>query len=138
MKFAHFETLERRQLLAGVTIITHGQGGSANGDVKTAADLMAERAGGASQFVMTVTSVSGKAKVTSFTRDAGSPDPNTTSNGEIIIRLDWSDVSSFTTSSIASAVADYLLTAKPTGHSLLEGELALAGPSRRASAVSNL
>ena len=34
------EALERRQLLSGVTIITHGQGGDAGGAVKQTADLM--------------------------------------------------------------------------------------------------
>src|SRR5437870_6074902 len=54
------EALERRQLLSGVTIITHGQGGDAGGAVKQTADLIAERAGGATQYVMTVADKNGK------------------------------------------------------------------------------
>lgn len=133
-----FDTLEPRRLLSGVTIITHGQGGSAGGDVAATANLIAARAGGASQYVMKVTKSNGALAVTSFTRDAGSPDPNTTANGEIIIKLDWSDVSSSSTGDIAAAVAKYLLTQAPTGHKLVEQEIALAGPSRGASVMSVL
>jgi len=133
-----YEPLEPRQLLSGVTIVTHGQGGSAGGDVAKVADLIAQRAGGASQYAMTVSDSDGSPTVTSFTRDAGSVDPNTTSNGEIIIKVDWSDVKTSTASSIASAVAKYLLTQNPTGHNLLEQEVALAGPSRGAAIFSSL
>jgi hypothetical protein len=132
------ETLEPRQLLSGVTLITHGQGGSAGGDVTRAANLIAKRAGVASQYIMTLAHSSGKIVVQSFTRDPGSPDPNTTATGEIIIKLDWSHVSREQTDDIAAPVAQYLLTQKPTGHSLVEQEIALAGPSRGASVVNNL
>ena len=54
-----FEPLESRRLLSGVTLITHGQGGSAGGDVARTADLIAGRAGGAAQYVMTVAERSG-------------------------------------------------------------------------------
>jgi hypothetical protein len=132
------ELLERRNLLSGITFITHGQGGSAGGDVARAANLMAQRAGGASQYTMKLGSESNHIVVKSFTLDSGSPDPNTTANGEIIVKLDWSDEATASTSDIASAVTDYLLTQKPTGHSLLEQEIAFAGPSRGASVFSNV
>ena len=128
------EPLESRRLLSGVTLITHGQGGSANGDVKTIADLIATRAGGAAQYVMTVSSdnLIG-AKVTSFTHDASTPDIKSVSTGEMIIRLDWSDVKTAGTTSIGDAVSDYMVS-----HGLVEQQLHLAGPSRGASVVSNL
>src|SRR3954464_2096490 len=89
------ETLENRTLLSGVTLITHGQGGSAGGDVAMTADLIAERAGGAAQYVMKVGEKNGSVVVTSFARDADSPEHP--SNGEILIKLDWSDVKVSTT-----------------------------------------
>ena len=133
-KTSFVEPLESRQLLSGVTLITHGQGGSAGGDVKTIADLIASRAGGAAQYVMTVSSdnLIG-AKVTSFTHDASTPDIKSVSTGEMIIRLDWSDVKTAGTTAIASAVSDYMVS-----HRLVEQQLHLAGPSRGASVVSNL
>lgn len=132
------EPLEQRSLLSGVTLITHGQGGSAKGDVAMVANLIAQRAGGASQYVMKVAQSGTSLAVTSFTRDAGSPDPNTTSSGEIVIKVDWSDVSSSSTADIAAAVGEYLLNQAPTGHKLIEQEIALAGPSRGASVMSTL
>ncbi|MEA2735785.1 MAG: hypothetical protein QOE14_2236, partial [Humisphaera sp.] len=128
------ESLEHRRLLSGVTLITHGQGGDAGGPVGLIADLIADRAGGAAQYVMKVgdDGILG-AKVTSFTKDAGSPDIKSVSTGEMIIKLDWSDVNVAPTPTIAAAVADYM-----TKNGLVEQELHLAGPSRGASVVSNL
>jgi Ca2+-binding RTX toxin-like protein len=127
------ESLESRRLLSGVTLITHGQGGSAGGDVARIADLIAERAGGAAQYVMTVADKDGDVVVTSFTRDADSQDIKQVSTGEMIIRLDWSDLKTTATPQIASAAADYMLA-----NGLVEQQIHLAGPSRGASVVSNL
>jgi hypothetical protein len=133
-----FELLESRFLLSGVTLITHGEGGSAGGDIAKAANLIAKRAGGASQYVMTLAHSAGNVTVKSFVRDPGSLDPNTSFSGEIIIKLDWSAVSGDKTDKIAAPVAQYLLTQKPTGHSIVEQEIALVGPSRGASVINNL
>jgi hypothetical protein len=134
------ESLERRSLLSGVTIITHGQGGDAKDDeIELAANLVAQRAGGASQYIMTVEQEGVGAKVTSFVRDAGSPDPNSTANGEIVIKLDYSDVSKFPMSIVGRAVVDYLLAdASVTGHRLVEQELAMVGPSRGGPVISEI
>lgn len=128
------EPLESRRLLSGVTLITHGQGGDAGDEVALIADLIAERAGGAAQYVMTVgdDDLLG-ARVASFERDAGSPDISDVPSGEMVIKLDWSEVNVTPTTIIAAAVADYM-----TGAGLVEQELHLAGPSRGASVVSNL
>lgn len=129
-----FELLESRRLLSGVTLITHGQGGDAGDEVALIADLIAERAGGAAQYVMKVgdDNLVG-AKVTSFQRDADSPDIADVASGEMVIKLDWSDVNVTPTTVIAAAVAEYMTEAR-----LVEQELHLAGPSRGASVVSNL
>src|SRR5207249_11990855 len=73
------------------------------------------------------------AKVDSFTKDAGSPDISSVSTGEMIIKLDWSDVKTLPTTATAAAVSDYMLS-----HELVEQELHLAGPRRGASVFSNL
>jgi hypothetical protein len=132
---AMMELMESRRLLSGVTLITHGQGGHASDkELKLAADLIARRAGGAAQYVMTVNEdgVLG-AKVGSFTLDPGSPSTNDVGSGETIIRLDWSDVKTTPTPTIGQAVADYMLK-----HRLVEQQLHLLGPSRGASIMSNL
>src|SRR5207302_149790 len=103
-----FESLEPRRLLSGVTLITHGQGGSAGGDVARTADFIAQRAGGAAQYVMTVADKNGSVVVTSFTHDTSTPEINKVSSGEMIISLDWSDVKTDPTTVIAKAAADFM------------------------------
>ena len=131
----YLESLENRRLLSGLTIITHGQGGGGDDEAKQIAYLIADRAGGASQWRMTVESraLGLEAEVTSFTRDAGSPDLADVASGEQIVFLDWSDANTTPTTVVAQAVADYM-----TGHGLVEQDLHLAGPSRGASVMSNL
>src|SRR6266545_1910302 len=105
------EPLEGRALLSGVTLITHGQGGDAGDDeIVHTANLISQRAGGASQYVLTVTDNTGAPAVSSFTLDSGSPDPSTTTTGEIVIKLDYSDVNKWPASAIGNAVASYFLT----------------------------
>src|SRR5829696_4675327 len=135
MQFRHdLEALESRRLLSGVTLITHGQGGSAGGDVAEVADLIAQRAGGAAQYVMTLEGDAFLgARVQSFVKDAGSPSLDDIPNGEMIIKLDYSAVATIPITAAANAVADYLLANR-----LVEQSVHLAGPSRGGSLVSNL
>ncbi|HEV2294993.1 MAG TPA: calcium-binding protein [Tepidisphaeraceae bacterium] len=128
------EALEHRRLLSGVTLITHGQGGSAGGEVAATADRIAVRAGGAAQYVMTVVSdgLAG-ARVASFVKDQDSPSMDEVPTGELIIKLDYGDVNTLPTTITAGLVADYLLTNR-----YLEQQIHLAGPSRGGSLVSNL
>ena len=134
----HCESLELRRLFSGVTFVTHGQGGSAGGDVATVADLIAKRAGGATQYVMTVADKDGEVVVTDFSRDPDSP--ANPASGEIIVRVDWSDQKITPTPVIAAAIANFSLTRQDVlgGHALVEQEISLAGPSRGASVMSNL
>src|SRR3954467_7490663 len=106
------ESLEPRRLLSGITVIPHGQGGSAGGDVARTADLIASRAGGAAQYVMTVSEDGGDVTVSSFTHDANTPTIEKVASGEMIIRLDWSDVKTRGTLDIASAVGDFMVEHK--------------------------
>jgi Ca2+-binding RTX toxin-like protein len=128
------EPLDPRRLLSGVTLITHGQGGSAGGEVAATADRIAQRAGGAAQYVMTVVAngLAGAA-VASFVKDADSPDIKDVPTGEMIIKLDYGDVNALPTGIAADAVADYMLA-----NGLAEQQVHLAGPSRGGSLVSNL
>src|SRR4051812_16731508 len=91
------ERLESRRLLAGVTVLSHGQSGNIDGWVKKFADDITLRAGGTSnvsQYVMTINkNQSNQLNVTSYARSSGFPAPITTPGGEIIIKLDWSAVS---------------------------------------------
>src|SRR5262245_53425115 len=87
----YFEVLETRTLLAGVTILTHGNEGTISGWVRSAADAIQDRLGGtsaASQYVMKLDANG----VDSFTLEAGNKPLEQTSKGEAIIRLDWSDI----------------------------------------------
>jgi Ca2+-binding RTX toxin-like protein len=134
MRPAAIEPLEPRQLLSGVTLVTHGQGGSAGGEVAATAHRIAKRAGGAAQYVMTVEGDGlGGAAVTSFVKDADSPSIDDVPNGEVIIKLDYGAVNTLPTFVAAAAVAEYLLV-----HRWLEQQVHLAGPSRGGSLVSNL
>src|SRR5688572_9751742 len=103
------ESLEPRRLLSGLTLITHGQGGSAGGDVARTADFIAQRAGGAAQYVLALEGDSGDVAVKSFTHDADTPTMNAVSNGETIVKLDWGEVNTLPTPAIASATADFLI-----------------------------
>jgi hypothetical protein len=138
------EPLESRQLLAGVTLVTHGQDGNITGFISRIADTIVERAGGssnASRYVMTMNrNASNQVVVQSFVREIGSPDPRTTPRGEIVIRLDWSQISSgsVSTGDVASAVAGYMSRARNGLRALSELPLHLIGHSRGASLVSAL
>ena len=80
------ELLESRRLLSGVTLITHGQGGGGDDEAEQLGNLIADRAGGAAQYVMTVEAdnVLG-AQVTRFERRANSSDLADVASGEQII-----------------------------------------------------
>jgi hypothetical protein len=107
----YLEVLEDRRLLAGVTILTHGNAGNITGWVSAVADDIQNRLGGtdaASEYVMKVDS----GGVTSFKLEDGNKPLDQTTAGEAIIKLDWSaiaDTSHFT-DAVASDVANYLLT----------------------------
>jgi Ca2+-binding RTX toxin-like protein len=114
-------------------LITHGQGGSAGGDVARTADLIAAQAGGAAQYILALKDEGLNVGVDTFTHDSNTPSLDEVASGEIIIRLDWSDVNTLPTPLIARTTADFLLR-----YGFAQQEMHLAGPSRGASVVSNL
>src|SRR5262245_19827934 len=92
----YFDTLEKRTLLAGVTILTHGLNGNINGWISGAADMIQKRAGGssaASQYVMKLDKSGDDIVVTSFSLVSGNLPLEQTSAGEAIVKLDWSKIS---------------------------------------------
>src|SRR5438093_384052 len=105
----YLDVLEKRTLLAGVTILTHGNEGNIHGWISSAADAIQARLGGtdaASEYVMKVDSDG----VDSFKLEDGNKPLDQTTKAEAIIKLDWSDISNTThfTDDIARDVADYL------------------------------
>ena len=132
------EPLESRRLLAGVTILSHGYNGSIDGWVDSAADDIQARAGGkdaSSIYTLKVDEVSGSLAVTGFSPDSGQSDFHQTTGGELIVRLDWSNVSggSYSTIQVGTVVSSYLLTAHGTVAPLAELPIHLIGHSRGAS-----
>lgn len=141
--FTAVESLEARRLLAGVTILTHGYNGDTTGWVDTAAkDIQARLAGSQSSSSeddptiahLNVTAGS-DGLVVAYDGLSNTPLVNTT-QAELIIELDWSTVSTgnYTTTQVASAVANYLFT-PPISEAtqILQLPLHLIGHSRGAS-----
>lgn len=142
-----FEPLEPRQLLAGVTVVTHGFylfGGSPMGWVDSMADGVADRAdaalGSSTRFDLVLNedfSVGHTAPKRSL--------PSTNSSAEIVIGFDWTAHSGDTTSTprIAQALAATLLNTSYWGFLGLTGTIAelpihFVGHSRGGSLVGEL
>src|SRR3954470_2583638 len=135
----YFQELEQRRLLAGVTIITHGNDGTITGWVDSAADAIQDRLGGpsaASQYVMKVDS----GGVQSLKLEDGNKPLDQTSKAEAIIKLDWSDISntSHFTDGIGQDVAGYLLTSHEGVPDFTQLPFHLIGHSRGASLMVSL
>jgi hypothetical protein len=138
---------------AGVTIITHGYDGDVTGWITAMANVIPgyyqRRYPGSetnfSEYTMTVTYNSGSYFCT-VTND-GSP-PASTQSGEVIIKLDWSNMAGgtapydITTSNVAWAVTLLLLQTNLipalNGHSVVELPIHLIGHSRGGSLISEI
>jgi len=143
------EALETRQLLSGVTLIAHGLEFS-TGFPQWIADMgtaIAARAGGpVSTYTLTVTGSLFSGMNISVSSVTGA-NPLTSSTGEIILLLDWSNASGLfnlaTTGQVAQVVHDAMVS--PTfisdlqGKSLAEvGPIQMIGHSRGTSVVSGV
>src|SRR5262245_13817060 len=129
----YLEVLENRQLLAGVTILTHGHEGNITGWISAAADAIQERLGGTSAASIYVMKLDGSD--VSFKLEDGNKPLDQTSRGEAIIKLDWSSIadSSHFTDDVASDVADYLLSQHDGVPDFTQLPFHLIGHSRGAS-----
>src|SRR4051812_2798553 len=138
------ESLESRQLLAGVTILTHGFNGTTNGWIEKAADDIVKRAGGpnqASQYVLQIgVDSKNKLKVLSYELEGGFKKASETGAGEIVVKLDWATVSDgeFSTQRIADAAYAFLITQPTKDVRLAELPIHLIGHDRGASVMSAL
>ena len=148
------EVLEPRLLLSGVTLITHGFGGTVEDWVTAMADAIADRPdfdADQPRYTVTVTDPGhdgGPLSVTPTAFTGPSPVDANTVNPEIMILLDWSDVAGSglfgytrSTVDVAAAVVAQLLT--PGFLPSLPGAVAqlplqLIGHSRGASLVAEM
>jgi hypothetical protein len=147
------ELLERRALLTGVTLVTHGFGGGTGGWVTAMGELIAQQTGPLAQqprLKMTVTDGGAQGSPISVMTSllAGSPAPASWGSREIIVLLDWSSLagsfSNFytrTSGAVGAAVATALLA--PTGIAGFNVPLAqlpmhMLGHSRGASVISEI
>src|SRR4051812_47331506 len=96
MRNVVIETLEKRKLLAGVTLLTHGWNGRLWGFVETSAAYITDRFGGPQnvpQYTMTIGPTSGGGlTVQSVTHHDGTATPQSSNNGEIILIVDWRSI----------------------------------------------
>ncbi len=131
------ESLESRRLLAGVTILTHGNDGDITGWVTGTATAIANRASGTSAIYILQIGLSSKNRlaVLSFKPDSGSPTIAQATSGETIIKLDWSTVSdgTYSTLQVGDVAANYLLTTHKGIPMLVDEPIHLIGHSRGAS-----
>lgn len=133
---------------AGVTIITHGLDGNADGWVTGMADQIPNYTtffGTSNTFYkFYFVSLGGGSYQMTWTRLGGSQ-PTSTDSGEIIVALDWSqlaDGNSFNTYQIAGVVASVLQStnfiSELNGHAACEFPLHLIGHSRGGSVMSEV
>ena len=142
---------------AGVTIITHGYGGDVTGWITAMADdiptFYQNRYGSTNLtiYTMAVTYSSGFYYCTTTTNSAPNL-PSATGTGEIIVKLDWSQMAGspdplssaidLSTSNVAWAVSQFLmrtnLIPELNGHALVEYPIHLIGHSRGGSLMSEI
>jgi hypothetical protein len=139
---------------AGVTVITHGYNGNVTGWVTGMADEIPtyfhNRYPGLSTNITIYTIIlttDGSNYYYQWERDTNSP-PLTTDTGEIVVKLDWSQMAggsapyNISTTNVA-AVASYVLSqtnaiSDLNGHALVEFPLHLIGHSRGGSLISRI
>lgn len=131
----------------GVTIITHGLNGNADGWVTGMANQIPNYTtfpGSSYTFYKLYFYYSGGSYYMTWVRLGGSQ-PTSTDSGEIIVALDWSqlaDGDSYNTYQIASAVSSALQStnfiSELNGHALCELPLHLIGHSRGGSLISEV
>jgi len=139
---------------AGVTIITHGFDSDANGWVAAMADAIPNDYSfpGTNFTIYEITlTTDGTDYYYAWQRDSGSS-PSNTDTGEILVKLDWSQMSGTpdpltdlydTSTYIVASVASYVLMQTNTiselnGHALVEYPIHLIGHSRGGSLMNEL
>jgi hypothetical protein len=135
----HCESLECRQLFAGVTIITHGFEDTSTTWVSTMADAIADRAGGRSAVAIYTLDVGLDSRsdlaVLGLVHQPGTATITTARSGQTILKVDWSTVSdgAYSTVKVGDVVARWLMDTPVGLPSFSELPIHLIGHSRGAS-----
>jgi hypothetical protein len=118
----YVEPLERRQLLAGVTLIFPAFDGGLTGWVDTTANAITSELGGAQNvpnYTLTIApDNSGALVVTGVTHVAGSATPQANNPGQIVVIVDYTSVSAnpgYPASATADVVANFMETTPVDG-----------------------
>jgi Ca2+-binding RTX toxin-like protein len=132
------ESLEPRQLLAGVTVMATGRLGGTNGWIDSFANAIANRVGGVNNVPRYVLPLSAKSD-TDLTLTAqaiqhiAGGTPQNTDSGEMILYIDYFSISwdtRYSAMSIGEKIADVLTTRSIDGIRLAEVPIHLIGLSR--------
>ncbi len=135
---------------AGVTIITHGFGGNVDGWISGLASRLTNYPGfpgtNSTTYKLTLTT-DGTSIFYQWSRVAGTS-PTNTDSGEIIVKLDWSQMAgggaayNISTYKVAAAASTLLLQTNTIadlgGHALVEFPLHLIGHSRGGSLINEI
>ncbi len=139
------ETLESRTLFAGVTILATGRLGGTNGWIQTMSDAITTQLGGPSQVPQYVLSINADPNtedlVPSIQHVDGTATPQTSSSGEIILVIDYYNISAnpiYSSTYIGSVIADYMMNTPVDGIQLASLPIHEIGVSRGAAVMDGI
>jgi hypothetical protein len=145
MRSGLIESLEPRMLFAGVILEATGRLGGTDGWMQSMADEITSRLGGPSQvpqFILTVDSDPSNGNlVASIAQVSGTPTPQENSSGEMIVLLNYYDISanpSYSSQYIGSVIANYFTTTPVDGVLLASMPIDELGVSRGASILDSV
>jgi regulation of enolase protein 1 (concanavalin A-like superfamily) len=131
------ESLEPRRLFAGLTILATGRQGASNDWILTMANDISAQEGGPSQvpqYVLKVDTAPNSGNlVATITHVAGTATPQTSSSGEIILTIDYFNISanaSYGSTNIGSTIANFLMNTPVDGITLASLPIHEIGVSR--------
>jgi hypothetical protein len=134
------ESLEQRQLFAGVTILATGRLGGTGGWMQTMANDITAKLGGAAQapqYLLTVdANPTTEALFATISHVNGTGTPQTSSSGEIIVLVDYYNISAnpiYSSTYIGQVIANALMTMPANGVTLASLPIHEIGVSRGAA-----
>lgn len=139
------ESLESRTLFAGVTILATGRLGGLEGWVQTTANEITARLGGPAQvpqYVMTIEPDPATGNlIPTVAQVAGTGSPQTSTSGEILLLINYFDISanaSYSSAKIGSVIANYLISTPVGGVTLASLPIHEIGLSRGAALMDGI